>query len=105
VHATGGLADTVEDARPGTGTGFVFYQATSEALVGAMMRARRSESDTDSWRELQRRAMACEFSWEVATGRYEALYQRLLDPTGAAPEAAPETVPEAAPDTDGRGPR
>ena len=41
VHRTGGLADTVIDARrqPGAGTGFVFDEPTPEALLGGCERA------------------------------------------------------------------
>src|SRR5262249_38222240 len=45
VRATGGLADTVVDANPGAlldgrATGFVFEEATPQALLGAIGRAR-----------------------------------------------------------------
>ncbi len=85
VRRTGGLADTVRDesARPGQGTGFVFETVAASALVEAVRRALhlRAACPT-SWRELQRRAMAENFSWDDAAARYEDLYAGI--PAGAA---------------------
>ena len=77
VRATGGLADSVVDVSEPDGTGFVFHAATPKALIKAMVRARRMWADTAAWRKLQRRGMACEFSWDVAAASYEELYRRL----------------------------
>jgi starch synthase len=77
VHRTGGLADSVldEDANPGRGTGFAFDGLSPGTLVAAIGRAlaRRAE-DPVSWRGLQRRAMAADFSWDRAAAEYAALY-------------------------------
>jgi len=46
ARRTGGLADTIVDLGldPATGTGFLFDAATSEALIGAVDRARSPSS-------------------------------------------------------------
>ena len=83
VHRTGGLADTVRDESetPGRASGFVFEPLTPEALAGAVRRALTlRRSDPRAWRALQRRAMAEDFSWVRAAGRYADLYQDLLRP-------------------------
>jgi starch synthase len=75
VHATGGLADTVRDDKgsPGegassgaqAGTGFSFHEATSTALMQAIMRARQAFAQADHWRHIQRNGMALDHSWRA----------------------------------------
>jgi starch synthase len=80
VRRTGGLADTVRDeaADPGRGTGFVFDAISASDLALAAHRAMILRArDPESWRALQRRAMAEDFSWEKAAASYEDLYSRL----------------------------
>ena len=80
ARATGGLYETIRDYDPTTesGHGFLFFDATPEALWDAMMRAKRSFADAPHWQGLMQRAMACDFSWEKAVVGYEAVYQRVL---------------------------
>jgi starch synthase len=80
ARATGGLHQMIQDYDPvqGTGNGFVFYDYHSEALWDSIVRAKRYFDDTAHWRELMRRAMACDFSWSRAVEKYEAIYQRAL---------------------------
>ncbi len=89
VRRTGGLADTVVDATatgPGRkGTGFVFDEARPEALLGALRRAEKLWRNPDDWGRLQRRGMACDFSWAEAAATYEGVYQRAVT-TGASHE-------------------
>jgi len=79
VRATGGLADTVVDISEDRGTGFVFADATSEALWSALEEARQVFAEPQRWQALQQRAMACDFGWDLAAAGYESLYQRLLN--------------------------
>jgi starch synthase len=82
VRRTGGLADTVIDERtePGRGTGFVFDDATSEALAAACedamaMRARGGAA----WDGLIQRGMAVDFDWVRGSApQYLALYERAV---------------------------
>ncbi len=82
VRRTGGLADSVVDVdeRPGEGTGFVFTEATADALVAAIARAVRLRAEEPArWRALQRRGMALDFSWETgAAPRYLDAYRRAV---------------------------
>jgi starch synthase len=84
VHAVGGLADTVVDAneanlRADLATGFTFVAATEAALHATLHRARRLFADPPRWRQVMRRAMAQDFSWDEAAGRYLALFRRLVE--------------------------
>jgi len=86
VRRTGGLADTVRDesAGPGRGTGFSFDAISAGALAEAVGRALRLRAANPAgWRDLQRRAMAEDFSWDAAAARYEELYAAIPPGTGA----------------------
>ena len=79
VRATGGLADTVIDASPenlanGTATGFVFVEATPQALWSTIERVLALWPDRAAWFVLQRTGMTADWSWErSATGIRPAL--------------------------------
>ena len=86
VHRTGGLADTVRDETetPGRGTGFVFEPPAPAPLAAAVGRALSLRRETpSSWRALQLRAMAADFSWASAAARYAALYHDLTAASAA----------------------
>jgi starch synthase len=74
AHATGGLADTIDD---GT-TGFLFSTLTSHGLMEACHRAFDAYGDEAQLDEMRRAAMARCFGWSGAAAEYEALYRRLL---------------------------
>lgn len=83
VRRTGGLADTVVDATEaaladGTATGFAFDDESGEALLAAAERAVAVYRDPPRWREMVRRAMTRDFSWEAAAQGYLALYSELI---------------------------
>lgn len=80
VRKTGGLADTVIDAVGDTGTGFVFDEARPEELLATLRRAEKLWADPKAWLALQKRGMACDFSWAEAATAYEKLYARSLRP-------------------------
>jgi starch synthase len=77
VRRTGGLVDTVTHGK----TGFVFDDATPEAIVlacrnaCAMWRAR-------GWNALLRRCMALDWSWARSAALYEELYHLAMGPLG-----------------------
>jgi starch synthase len=73
ARATGGLADTIGD----DSTGFLFAQPSEESLVQAVRRALAVYGNPAAWREMQRAAMARDFSWDAAARRYADLYLRL----------------------------
>jgi starch synthase len=76
VHRTGGLADTVEDADGALtrGTGFVFADATADALRACCERAIAAYGDEEGWRAMQERGMRQDWSWGRAAGQYLELY-------------------------------
>jgi starch synthase len=78
VRATGGLADTVEDFVPasGTGTGFVFEEYEASAMLAAVERAVAAYGDREAWEGLMSRGMALDYSWGASAGRYIDLYGR-----------------------------
>jgi starch synthase len=76
VHATGGLKDTVQGRADGrAGTGFLFDVYTPEALVAAVRRALDVYKTRETWREMQRAAMAGDFSWDVPAREYVKVYR------------------------------
>src|SRR4051812_15665392 len=83
VHRTGGLADTVIDvsAEPGVGTGFVFDEATPDALSAGFERAFALRASPGSaWAGLRRRGMAVDFDWTTgAAPRYLEAYERAVE--------------------------
>ena len=90
VRATGGLADTVEDfdGRQGRGTGFVFQAYDRWAMFAALTRAMTAYQLPTTWREIQRRAMSADFSWDAAARNYETLYRSAVEWHGQATRAA-----------------
>ncbi len=80
ARATGGIQEIIEDYDPtsDTGYGFLYYDQSVEAFWDAIKRAREIFRDApETWRALMERAMAQNFSWEIAAQRYEALYGEL----------------------------
>jgi starch synthase len=80
VRKTGGLADTVEEFQPasGTGTGFVFEAYVPEALVAAVDRAIGLFRQDAQWQGLVQNAMAADFSWEASARQYVDLFDRAV---------------------------
>lgn len=78
VRATGGLNDTVDncDEAAGTGTGFKFYDATPDAVVGVTAWAVRVYRENNAlFRAMMRRAMSLPRGWDRAAAAYEYLYR------------------------------
>jgi starch synthase len=80
VHATGGLADTVQDYDPSTdeGNGFTFVRYDAMALFAALIRAAETYRHKQIWLQLMRRCIAQDFSWKRSAGKYVDLYYRAL---------------------------
>jgi starch synthase len=78
ARATGGLVDTIVDcdAKLETGTGFLFDDATTDALYGATQRAIAAYS-SPRWGTLRRRVMRLDRGWERAARQYEQAYKAL----------------------------
>lgn len=74
VHATGGLADSVDDYA----TGFAFEHATVEGLRWAMNRAVDTyRNRPEHWAAIQRAAMERDGSWTRSAQHYLDLYRSL----------------------------
>ncbi len=80
VRHTGGLADTVHDIQqnPRTGNGFVFNEATAQALLATIDRALALYPQRSRWLALVKKGMESNFSWDASAQRYEELYSQAL---------------------------
>jgi starch synthase len=78
VRSTGGLADTVEDFDPatGSGNGFTFTDYTPVALFGAISRSLLTMQADKARTRLIRNAMSADFSWRRSAEQYVQLYER-----------------------------
>ena len=88
VHATGGLADTIEqyDETTGDGTGFKFDNPAPCALHDAIGWANSTYFDRPAhFAAMRRRAMARRFDWATAARHYLDLYRTLLVPPATTP--------------------
>ena len=80
VRKTGGLADTVVDldAEENAGTGFVFEDYNPWSLFAQLVRSQENFRNKPLWRNLIKRAMAADFSWESSAKKYADLYRRAI---------------------------
>ncbi len=78
VRETGGLKDTVNDAGGENGNGFTFKTYDAYDMLDAVKRACKLFEDKRKWNALVRRAMQCDFSWDVSAKSYIELYQSLM---------------------------
>ena len=90
VRRTGGLADTVRawDGPTGAGNGFVFDEASADALRAALERALRVYAQPDEWRALIARGMADDYSWRTTAGDYVRLYELAAERVGSGQSSA-----------------
>ena len=80
VRATGGLADSVQEWDPatGTGTGFRFYGYQAQDLMAAIDRALAAYEDKPGWKKLMWNGMEKDFSWEHPAHEYVEVYEEVL---------------------------
>jgi starch synthase len=80
VRKTGGLADSVSDYDPAnkTGTGFVFEKFDNRDFYGAMVRAIETYRYPEFWRDIQKRAMKADFSWDKSAREYVELFKKAI---------------------------
>jgi starch synthase len=74
VRATGGLKDTVQEGL----TGFLFTDATPEAMEEAIVRALNVYSTAGKLSSYQRNGMSQDFSWSRSAARYVDIYSGLM---------------------------
>lgn len=79
VSATGGLVDTIQDARKETtkGNGFVLPAKTKKGLLEAVNRALAVYADSTRFQALVQRAFGARFSWDRSAEDYCKVYQGL----------------------------
>ena len=79
VRSTGGLADTVSEYDPatGSGTGFTFTDYDADEFKAAIERALALYPDRKQWQRLMLNGMRQDFSWSESAKRYVELYKRL----------------------------
>ncbi|MEC4803059.1 MAG: glycogen synthase GlgA [Jaaginema sp. PMC 1079.18] len=91
VRRTGGLVDTVSYYEPeaNTGTGYCFDRYEPIDFYTCMVKALEGFRFKTQWRELQKRGMQQDFSWEKSARQYIQMYRQVL---GLPPE---EEAPES----------
>jgi starch synthase len=78
-RATGGLCDTIWDyGQSEQSTGFLFEEASAEALALALGRALKVYDEEAAWQGLQGRGMQQDFSWKRSALQYLELYSYLV---------------------------
>ena len=80
VRRTGGLADSVQQFDPssGTGTGIVFNDYNASALGWAVNFALDLYPKKTTWRKLMRNGMSMDYSWEQQGKHYIDIFYQLL---------------------------
>lgn len=81
AHAVGGLRDSITDAsasraNKNNSTGFLFRNATVDALLEAITRALGIRRSKKRWMTMVRTAMREDFGWEASAQRYVSVYGR-----------------------------
>jgi starch synthase len=80
ARETGGLMDTIHDARKGSdGTGFLFTDADPLSFAAALQECLETFQDTVKWKKIQLNGMSVDFSWKNSAQRYLQLYNQLCD--------------------------
>ena len=79
AHGGLGIEQIITDYHPAAdcGYGFLFYEYGSEPLWDAIKRAKELFINRTEWQRLMQRAMARDFSWDLAAESYEKLYGEL----------------------------
>jgi starch synthase len=80
VRRTGGLADSVAqyDPHSGSGTGIVFNDFNTAALERALYAGLDLHGQPAHWERMMRNGMSCDFSWQQQGQLYVELFARLI---------------------------
>lgn len=86
ARATGGLRDTIQDnPAPRESTGFLFDEASPEALANTLRRAIAAYQNREDWLARQRFGMQQDFSWQRSAQTYALTYHRLVSSENTKP--------------------
>lgn len=79
VRKTGGLRDTIEiyNKYTGEGTGFGFENYDAHDMLYAINNALEVYGDQRTWKQLVKRDMQQDFSWEESAKKYIELYKKI----------------------------
>lgn len=77
VRRTGGLADSVTDAKEADGTGFVFDETDSAVLYRTIVRAIECYRDENNFKRIQLNGMHRDVGWGRSAQRYIDLYRTI----------------------------
>ena len=81
VQGVGGLLDSIVDAntqtqKNKTATGYIFDEASPDALLKTLERAIKTYKKPQTWRSITRTGMQQNFSWEESAKKYIQLYEK-----------------------------
>ncbi|MEN6434639.1 MAG: glycogen synthase [Anaerolineaceae bacterium] len=79
ARATGGLKDSIMsfEQDPDHATGFLFDQASADALTTTIQQALNIYAQKNKWENIQKNAMKMDFSWDSSARKYIQLYRKL----------------------------
>ena len=78
VRNVGGLADTVIDVEKSDGNGFSFSDFTLESIESSFNSASKLYRNKSQLKDVIKRGMSADFSWNKSAGEYLALYKNML---------------------------
>ncbi len=77
VRSTGGLKDTIKDINEPEGYGIRFEQPLMSDVFGTVERALELSQSAADMRQVRRRMMALDYSWDQAAAQYMDVYRQL----------------------------
>jgi starch synthase len=78
VRGIGGLKDTIVDIDENEGTGFIFQEPTSKALLSIIRKALLVKlEDNEKFQALIKRGMQQKFTWKQAAEKYVLVYNKV----------------------------